>query len=171
MTPVVAPEGKTETLESLYERHIRAVWGYARWWMPEYSRAEDLVSEAFCTLARRIRERGMPEDPLGYLLATVRSRAIDERRRRRFLPLEAPAAASRGRSPSEAAGESERRRCVLEAMRALDPELAEAVALKVFAGLTFEASAAVSGVPRGTVESRYESALEKLSVLLREWKS
>lgn len=148
------------TLEALYDRHARAVWSYARAMAPRRDLAEDLAAEAFLALARRLREAGAPEDPLGYLLATVRSRAIDEMRRRKPSPL-----VDRAHRADEDSGRRER---VFVAVRSLDPKLAEAVALRAFAGLTFEEAARLAGVPRATLESRYALGLEKLSFLLRD---
>jgi len=163
-------EPSPETLESFYARHARVVWAYARTLASPRDLAEDLAAEAFLALARRVKEKGVPPDPLGYLLTTVRSRAIDHVRRRRgatlfdrFLPSpEAPA--------DRAVEGSERRERVLSAVASLEAPLGEAVALRIFAGLTFEEAARVAGVPRGTMESRYALALEKLSFLLKEEK-
>ena len=83
MTAAVMQEERTDTLEELYERHSRAVWAYARALAPRRDLAEDLAAEAFLALARRLSRKGAPPDPLAYLLTTVRSRAIDELRRKR----------------------------------------------------------------------------------------
>jgi RNA polymerase sigma-70 factor (ECF subfamily) len=40
--------------------------------------------------------------------------------------------------------------------------LREVVELKVYAGLTFREISAVTGLPQGTVATRYRSALEKM---------
>ncbi len=149
------------TLEEIYARHARAVWAYARAHAPRPDLAEDLAAEAFLVLARRLREAGPPESPLGYLLATVRSRAIDETRRRRPGPL--PEGLS-----SPAPGDAGRRERVFAAVRALDPDLAEAVALRSLAGLTWEEAVRESGVPRSTLEGRYAAALEKLTQILKD---
>lgn len=154
-----------EILKSLYEEHAQAVWAYARAITQRRDLAEDLAADAFLALTRRLRERGMPPDPLGYLLASVRSRAIDEFRRRKAIPLgERPLPA-----PLDTRAESvERRERILIAIGSLEAPLAEAIALRIFAGLTFEQSARLADIPRGTMESRYALALEKLSLLLRE---
>jgi RNA polymerase sigma-70 factor, ECF subfamily len=158
---IVMVDSLKETLEALYDQHARAVWAYARAVTPRRDLAEDLAAEAFLALARRLKAQGAPPDPLGYLLATVRSRAVDELRRRKPVPLDRdPAVPTR-----DEGGHRER---IVAAVRTLDAPLAEAVALHVFAGLTFEESARVAGIPRGTMESRYALALEKLAFLLRE---
>lgn len=154
-----------ETLEAIYDEHARAVWAYARAVASRRDLAEDLASEAFLALARRLRDKGLPPDPLGYLLASVRSRAVDEFRRRKPRSL---AEGLQGAPAAPAPEETERRERILAAVDSLDAPLAEAVALHLFAGLTFEESARVAGIPRGTMESRYALALEKLAFLLRE---
>jgi RNA polymerase sigma-70 factor (ECF subfamily) len=154
-----------EILKSLYEEHAQAVWAYARAMTPRRDLAEDLAADAFLALTRRLREKGIPPDPLGYLLASVRSRAIDEFRRRKPAPL----AERSFPAPMESSAESqERRERILTAVASLESPLAEAIALRIFAGLTFEQSARIAEIPRGTMESRYALALEKLAFLLRE---
>ncbi len=168
MAQVALMERSARTLGDLYDLHGRAVWAYARSMAADRAAAEDLAAEAFLALARRMREHGEPPDPLGFLLASVRSRAVDEARRKktaaRWRP-RGPAGLSR---PDASAALAERRERVFSAVRGLDPPLREAVALHALAGLTFEEAARAAGVPRATLESRYALALEKLSFLLRE---
>ena len=45
---------------------------------------------------------------------------------------------------------------------AADPELREIVELKIYADLTFREISEVTGLPQGTVATRYRSALEKM---------
>ena len=44
----------------------------------------------------------------------------------------------------------------------LAPDLREVVELKVYSGLTFREIGAVTGLPQGTVATRYRSALETM---------
>jgi len=52
--------------------------------------AEDVVQDAFCRAVELWKERGIPENPSAWLMATAKNRAIDrvrrERRARRFAP-------------------------------------------------------------------------------------
>ncbi|GEM_PF-7071036 len=149
-----------ETLEELYRLYARRVWGYACTVTPRRDLAEDLAAEAFLALGKRIREQGLPIDPLGYLLETVRCRSIDERRRRKTLPLYETGTAAQ-ESPDS-------REAILRVLRRLDPPLSEAVSLRIFAEMTFEEAASFVGIPRATMESRYARALDLLAPLLLE---
>jgi RNA polymerase sigma factor (sigma-70 family) len=60
---------------------------------------------------------------------------------------------------------------VAKAMAGLDAPLREAVELKVYAGLTFREIAAVTGLPQGTVATRYRAALAKMRTWLRKEQS
>lgn len=163
-------ENVTEALAELYDRHGGAVWAYARALTYRRDRAEDFAAEAFLALARRLREEGMPPDPLGYLLAVVRSRVVDEARRRKIEDRWEPRGPAPPTRPDLSVARAERRERVLEAVRRLPPPLAEAVALHALAGLTFEEAARLAGVPRATLESRYALALDRLSFLLKDEK-
>jgi RNA polymerase sigma factor (sigma-70 family) len=170
MASLVLMKNTTATLAELYDRHGRAVWAYARALVWRRDEAEDLVAEAFLALARRLKQEGPPLDPLGYLLSCVRSRVADVARHRRTVGrrrLPRPMAPLR---PDQDAVREELRAKILEAIRRLEAPLAEAVALHALAGLTFEEAARLAGVPRSTLESRYATALEKLSFLLKEEK-
>jgi RNA polymerase sigma-70 factor (ECF subfamily) len=50
----------------------------------------------------------------------------------------------------------------------LDADRREVVELKTYAGLTFAEIAEVTGLPQGTVATRYRTALARLRLLLKE---
>jgi RNA polymerase sigma-70 factor (ECF subfamily) len=51
---------------------------------------------------------------------------------------------------------------VAASLARLSPEQREVVELKIYADLTFREISEVTGIPQGTVATRYRSALEKL---------
>ncbi|HYD51162.1 MAG TPA: sigma factor, partial [Gemmatimonadaceae bacterium] len=55
--------------------------------------AEDVVHDAFCRAMEAWRERGVPDDPAAWLMATAKRRAIDVLRRERTARAFAPAVA------------------------------------------------------------------------------
>jgi RNA polymerase sigma-70 factor, ECF subfamily len=59
----------------------------------------------------------------------------------------------------------ERAERVAAALQRLEPDLREVVELKTYAGLTFREISEVTGLPQGTVATRYRSALAKM----RDW--
>ena len=52
------------------------------------------------------------------------------------------------------------------ALERLSPDLREIVELKTYAGLTFQQISRVTGLPQGTVATRYRSALAKMKTWL-----
>ena len=55
---------------------------------------------------------------------------------------------------------------VAAALQRLRPDLREIIELKTYAGLTFQQINQVTGLPQGTVATRYRSALTKMKAWL-----
>jgi RNA polymerase sigma-70 factor (ECF subfamily) len=155
-------------LAACYEMYARRVWAYARALSPDRGFAEDWTAEAFLALAARCRSQGAPEDPLGFLLSAVRSRVVDEARRRRSARRWGGRPPRGIPPPDRQLLDRERRERVFAAVRKLEPALGEIVALRQFAGLTLKECSRLLKVPVSTLDSRYGAALERLRDLLKE---
>ena len=72
----------------------------------------------------------------------------------------------------ETSGERDREpaEIVAHLLEKLDPPLREIVELKTFGALTFREISEVTGLPQGTVATRYRAALERMrSQVVKEW--
>jgi RNA polymerase sigma-70 factor (ECF subfamily) len=129
------------------------------------SDADDVLQETFVRLARTRSALAPVEDLVAYLFAMARNEAIRwmERRDREGRAREARS----GRAPAEPTSDDpsldvEAAEWVAATMARLGPELREVVELRIHGDLTFREIAEVTGLPQGTVATRYRTALEKL---------
>jgi RNA polymerase sigma-70 factor, ECF subfamily len=74
---------------SVLEQVFRDEWGRVLaslvGWLGDIELAEDAAQEAFATAAERWPRDGVPANPMGWLIATARNRAVDRIRRERTL--------------------------------------------------------------------------------------
>ncbi len=127
-----ARAGSAEAFEALVRRHLKAAYAVALAQLGEAADAEDVCQDAFVTALRRMEECRRPDQFGAWLLAIVRNRAHDFRRRRTVrdaLPLDAALAASGGPDPHREAERGELRRDLLGAMEGLSETQREVVLL------------------------------------------
>ena len=164
-------EGDPEALATVYDRHIRSVFGLAMRVLQDQGDAEDVVQEVFSqawTQAKRYdATRG---SVASWLLMMARSRAIDRLRSRWAIPGSAP------RPPDMAVVElpdpalavehgvltAESAARVPVALTALPLTERVAIELAYFEGLTLTQIAERLEQPRGTVKTRLRTGLLKL---------
>lgn len=127
--------------------------------------ADDVLQETFVRLARTRRRLAGVENLVAYVFTIARNEAA------RLAARNARRGEGRVRlagSPlfREAAGDDTRAReaaeLVAAALDRLEPEGREIVELKTYAGLTFREIAEVTGLPQGTVATRYRTAIGRL---------
>ena len=76
-----AREGDVDSVEVLYVRHHRMTVRYAMRLTRDWSRSEDLASDAFLRLWEAVRSGRTPNKPGSYLCRTVHNLFIDQVRR------------------------------------------------------------------------------------------
>lgn len=147
-------------LERTYVQHRQGLYALALSITRCAQGADDAVHEAFTRLCAKA--TNIESDPVAYVFASVRNAAVEQLRRRKFV--ESPASLFNGHAPDPRieAERAERDASLRRAVDNLPDEQRETVVLKVYAGLTFEQIAAVSGTPLQTTAARYRRALEKL---------
>jgi RNA polymerase sigma-70 factor (ECF subfamily) len=122
--------------------------------------ASDVLQTAFLRAVKsRRRFRGV-ENPVAYLFQIARNEAtrwVTRRGNDRPLVANEIFAAS-----GDAFGEQDDAEVVAAALARLTAEDRELVELKVFAGLTLREIADVTGLPQGTVATRFRRAIESL---------
>ncbi len=127
--------------------------------------ADDVLQETFVNLARAAEKLAAVENLEAYVFASARNEAIRlvERRAREGRLRASPLAEAQFREAADADLEGrERAEWVATMLARLDPEGREVVELKIYSGLTFREIAEVTGLPQGTVATRYRSALETM---------
>ena len=123
--------------------------------------ASDVLQTAFLRAVKsRRRFRGV-ENPVAYLFQIARNEAMrwGKQRRGNDRPL---AAVEIIATNEDAFGQRDDVEVVATALGRLTAEDRELVELKVFAGLTIREIADVTGMPQGTVATRFRRALESL---------
>jgi RNA polymerase sigma factor (sigma-70 family) len=129
--------------------------------------AEDAAQEGFVKAYRALGRFRSGEPFRPWLLKIVANEARNRRRSaglRDALAVRAAAESSgeAAPSPETAALDSERRRALLAAVETLPEEQRLVVTCRYFLDLSEDETAAVLGVPRGTVKSRTSRALARL---------
>ena len=128
----------------------------------------DALQETFLRLARIRQSLAKVENLEAYVFAVARNEAarLAASRARREAgrePLSADELFCSAACDTDARDTAE---TVAAALQRLVPELREVVELKTYAGLTLQQISHVTGVPQGTVATRYRSALAKLETWL-----
>jgi RNA polymerase sigma-70 factor, ECF subfamily len=127
--------------------------------------ADDVLQDTFVCLARTRKRLANVENLVPYVFATARNEAIRlvERQAREGRAREA---LSREllfhKAPCDDLQAVETTEWVAASLAALSDDLREVIELKIYGYLTFREISEVTGLPQGTVATRYRSALEKL---------
>jgi RNA polymerase sigma factor (sigma-70 family) len=149
-------------LAKWFEAHAAPLVLYARQWVGDRARAEDVVQEVFVRLMAQPIE---PPNIKAWLHASVRHAAIDEarssdRRRRR----EETAAAVR-----PASGWFDARpddlidaQAAEQALQDLPPRQREVVVLRLWSGMTLQEISQVIGLPVSTAHDEYRRGLDAI---------
>ncbi|MFC1586953.1 RNA polymerase sigma factor [Planctomycetota bacterium] len=158
-----AVQGNRPAFGELYARYADTVYNYALWFAGAAQVAEDIVQEVFLHLLSRPDSYRGTGSLKSYLLQIARHRMLNLKRDRAVekKALQHLQELQFFRSqPSDAA--QERTGQINRTLQALPFEKREAVALRLFEGMTFEAIGKLIQCPARTVESRYYSALKQL---------
>lgn len=164
-------------LQELYSRHAPMLRGMIGSVVREESEADDVLQESFLQIWREA-PRYSPKagKPLGWFVTIVRRRAIDRVRRRscyrrakdRFQHAIQPPAL-RGPNHPEAAeiAHKDLRRFLGRHLEALPDDQREAIKLAYFGGMSQREIAATTRSPLGTVKTRLQLGLRKLTLSIR----
>lgn len=159
--------GEPAAFAEFYDTCADRVGHYLLVRLGSWADAEDALQETFVRLAR-MREKLAEVDNLeAYVITIARNEAArltagKTRRERKQQSLTAEKLFRYDPSDADARENAE---TVAAAMERLQPDLREVVELKTFAGLTFQQIGQATGVPQGTVATRYRSAL----AIMRAW--
>jgi RNA polymerase sigma-70 factor, ECF subfamily len=163
--------GEPAAFAELYDACADRVHHYLVVRLGSRSDADDVLQETFVCLARTRKRLATIENLEAYVFATARHEAIRwfQRQARTGRLREA---VSREMLFHEAAREDpqaiETTEWIVASLARLSDEQREIVELKIYANLTFREISEVTGLPQGTVATRYRSALEKMRLQMAE---
>ena len=163
--------GEQAAFAELYDAYADRLHHYLVVRLGSRADADDVLQETFVRLARSRKRLEVPQSLEAYVFTVARNESI------RFLGQRSRESGQRVALMAEdlfsQAGADgmlapcEQAEIIAAALAQLRPEQREIVELKVFAGLTFAEIATVTGVPQGTLATRYRTAMERL----RRWGS
>jgi RNA polymerase sigma-70 factor (ECF subfamily) len=171
--------GDRELYAQLVYRYERELFGYLRRYLGNAEMAEDVFQAAFLAVHLKCEtfQEGRRFRPWLYTIAT--NAAIDARRRNkrhRTVSLDTPREQDNedvGRlvnllessdpDPSSAAVSAERNRLVRETLDKLPESMTAIIHLVYYQGMKYREAAEVLDIPVGTVKSRLNSAITKLT--------
>ena len=160
-------------LKELYSRYAHSLRALIGSVVHEESEADDVLQESFLQIWREAHHYSPKAGkPLGWVITIARRRAIDRVRRRdsyrrakqRFEDEIKPQAVTiRANGTATEAAQSDLRRFLDHQMQALPRVQREAVELAYFKGLSQREIAATTRTPLGTVKTRLQLGLRKLT--------
>jgi RNA polymerase sigma-70 factor (ECF subfamily) len=165
-----------DALAELYGRHSTRLRATVDGVVHEQAEADDVLQEIFLQIWEEAgRYSPKAGKPLGWMVTIARRRAIDRLRRRQAYARARERYEERvmqdSQTPRRDAGEgfimSDLRHFLKKSVRALPQFQREAVELAFFKGLSHREIAAATHAPLGTVKTRLELGLQKLTHALR----
>jgi RNA polymerase sigma-70 factor (sigma-E family) len=164
----VTSASTTDELAALYVLHYRSLVRLAALLVDDVAACEDIVQEAYVTLAsgRRLDRIRDPNAGLAYLRTTVLNLARSSLRRR-LVANKYAALVHRADRIDDEVVQIVDRTAIIRAMRTLPRRMREAVALRYYADLTEAQAAEVMGVSTGAVKSYTSRGLERLAEQLK----
>ncbi|MGP0064630.1 MAG: RNA polymerase sigma factor [Isosphaeraceae bacterium] len=158
-------QGDPSAFAELYDACADRVHHYLVVRLGSRSDADDVLQETFVCLARTRKKLTSVENLVAYAFTTARneaSRLVEKRARDgRLRAALSPESLFEGAS-CKTLQDIETAEWVASSLARLKPDLREVVELKIYADLTFREISEVTGLPQGTVATRYRSALETM---------
>jgi RNA polymerase sigma-70 factor (ECF subfamily) len=154
-------------LEEIHARSGPALFAYLRQILRDVGSAEDVFQQVFAEVWRRRLEYDPARSALTTWMFTIaRSRAMDELRRRRPLPMDPALLPETAESPAHDAAID--RWLVADLLGTLPAHERELLQLRFHEELSQTEIAARTGLPLGTVKTRMVRALTRLRELMDE---
>ena len=168
---------RQQALKELYSRYARSLRALIGSVVHEESEADDVLQESFLQIWREAHHYSPKAGkPLGWVITIARRRAIDRVRRRdsyrrakqRFEDEIKPQTQPRRTSATDMqVSQSDLRKFLGRQMQTLPKVQREAVELAYFGGLSQREIAATTNTPLGTVKTRLQLGLRKLTQCVR----
>jgi len=158
----VRAAGDPRAFAALYRRHLPRVYAYCRARLGSQADAEDVTSQTFIAAWEGLAGYQRRGKFVAWLLAIAHHKVIDHYRAHKpTLPLESAGPLATGLPHAEIEGRL-RDAAVVDALQRIAPERAEALALRLFAGLSTAEAAAVLGKSQPAVKMLVHRGLRDL---------
>jgi RNA polymerase sigma-70 factor (ECF subfamily) len=157
--------GDPAAFAELYDACAGRIYNYLVVRLGSRSDADDILQETFVCLARTRKRLAKVDNLAAYVFATARNEAIrllDRRARQGRLRTDASLDSFSCRATVDGFRDIESAEWAAASLARLGPELRDVVELKIYGDLTFREIAELTGLPQGTVATRYRMALEKM---------
>jgi RNA polymerase sigma-70 factor (ECF subfamily) len=154
-------------LEGLFDLTAQRLVRFAAAMARHQHDAEDAVQTALARLAGQPRRLAGLERPWPYLLRMVRNEVLAVARRRQQSQAAGTLADLVTHCPVDEAEREESHQAVWAALRALPPDQAEVVVLKIWEQMTFAQIGEVLEISPNTAASRYKYAMARLTARLQ----
>ena len=158
-------QGDDVAFTELYDVYGDRLHHYLTVKLASRENADDVLQETFIRLIRLRHRLKDVADLAAYVFTIARNEAARYRSRQ---DLDASRRAGLKAADLFVEYSGEDAEIAAAALNRLDKDEREVVEMKIYAGLTFREIAEVSGVPQGTVATRYRSAMERLKRWLNE---
>jgi RNA polymerase sigma-70 factor (ECF subfamily) len=157
-----------DAFAALYRRHLDRVYRYLLARLADHFLAQDVTAQTFLAALEGIGSYRHDGSVSAWLLGIARKKAVDALRRQRgTLPLEsATGLASPQPSPERVVAARVELQQVVKALRAITPERGEALALRVFGGLSVAETARVLGKSEAAIKMLVLRATQDLRTRL-----
>jgi RNA polymerase sigma-70 factor, ECF subfamily len=166
--------------EDLVREHTRRVYGLCDRFTRKHSDAEDLTQDVFLRVFQTLGSfRSAEASFTGWLIRVTRNLLIDNYRRtgndRLTWSLEeqpgVESFASAMELPDQAAAWREANELLQLSLARLSPELREPIVFSDLEEMKYRETAAILGIPEGTVKSRLNRGRAELTKLMRRYRS
>jgi RNA polymerase sigma-70 factor, ECF subfamily len=168
-----AQDGDAQAFGELYDRYVDVVYRYVQYRVSNAALAEDLTSETFLRALRRITSYTWQGRDFGAWLVTIaRNLIADHYKSGRYrLELATSDLVEAGADRSEDGPENEvltniTNAALLEAVKRLNPEQQECIALRFLQGMSVAETATIMGKNEGAIKALQYRAVKSLSRLL-----
>ena len=161
-------DGERAAFEELVLRYQRPLFNVALRLLGRYDEASDATQNAFVKAYGHLDTFDPTQRFFSWIYRILRNECLNALRgQRTWEPLSDGVLG--GARPSDAIEDVERQRAVHQAVMALEMDYREVIALRHFAGMSYEDIATMLGIPAKTVKSRLYTARQRLAVSLRAW--
>lgn len=165
----IAPAWDADTaVDQLYAAHYRRLVRLSVLLVRDPETAEEVVQDSFVAMHGRWRSLRDPDKGLAYLRQTVVNRSRSVLRHRGVQARHTPDVLPDGPGADEDALAADRRRTVLDALRALPVRQREVLALRYYLDLSEAEIAETLGISRGAVKSHASRGAAALRPLLED---
>ncbi len=156
--------GDQQAFAELYEGTRKGVFAFLYPYYGEQAATEDAVQNVYIRVKERVLQYRSGLDARAWLLQIAKNAALNELRRKKRESAPGDDALDRF-----AGSEGPEEGTAFEALnRALKPDEREVVILHVLWGYKHRETAALLGLPLGTVTSKYKTAIRKMREFLEE---